>query len=281
MKCFRHLHYDLRNGILRNSGLLSVPVIVVIICGSFRRQLLVAGLTGTWLEYLVYCFRGCKALTAMESGQAFLVPVIWLVLFALPLLLTLQYPFQDMKTIGQQLVLRSGNRVWWWLSKCLWNFFCTVSYFILMLVCITLYCLCQSVSISLEVSLESISLIFSEVLLVNGVDAISRNTLLSATILLPFLVMAGMDLLQMLLSLLTRPIYGFLMCITLLIASSCVTTPMFIGNYGMLMRMECFVHDGLSIQSGIVSCLVIMVLSILLGAVIFKKYDILPDYKEL
>ncbi len=281
MKCYNSRLYDLRNGLFKNTTFLCVPLVIFFICHRFQGILFSRNLDASWIAYLIYCFRGCKALSFSDGEQTLQLPMLWLAIFIVALLLTLRYPFRDIKTIGYQVILRTGSRVFWWLNKCLWNMCCAVVYYMLILVCITLYCTINDIPLNLTVSIDVLSVIFDDILLADGCDSISLGTLINAVILLPAIVICCFSILQMVISLLTRPVYGFLVCVALLAASSCSTSSLLIGGYGMLIRSECFVENGLSVRLGITLCLCITFLSILVGCFLFRNYDILPEYKEL
>lgn len=187
MKCFRLVQYDLKQGLVRNRLYWLVPLCTVIVCNRCRLLLSSWEQSGTWAVYLAYCFRGMPRITRQTLSGGFQIPVLWMLMLVLPLLITLNFPFKDMKTIGS----------------------------------------------------------------------------------------------QMLLSLLLRPVYGFLFSVALLAGASYVTSPFLIGNFANLSRCGVFIDNGLNSLSGFLICIGVLFFSVGIGGVLFRKRDILPDYKEL
>ena len=83
---------------------------------------------GTWGDYLLCLFGG------MEPPRGlFQAPFLWLLLHLGILFFTLPYLRGDLGGLGQQLLLRAGNRTAWWLSKCLWNAAAVVLFYLIAL----------------------------------------------------------------------------------------------------------------------------------------------------
>jgi hypothetical protein len=276
MRCFKLWGHDVKNGILRNGLFLLTPICVGILCSQCRGLLALWEQPGNWAVYLSYCFKGLAMIP-----PNFQLPILWIVMMVLPLAITLQYPFRDMNTIGPQMLLRSGSRVTWWLCKCGWNGLCTAVYFALIYATIAVFCLCHGVALSLDTPMSSMIVVFSEADITTAVEEMTRGQTVFSLLLMPFLTVAAMNLLEMLLSLLFRPVYGFLFSVALVAASSYITSPLLIGNYANLSRCGAFIHDGLDGKIGCLICLGVMAFSVATGAVIFHRRDILPDYKEL
>jgi hypothetical protein len=281
MRWFKLCGHDVKHGIVRNGLFLLTPICVAILCNQCRGLLTLWEQPGDWGVYLAYCFKGMQTIQRATLQQAFQMPVLWLVIMVLPLAITLQYPFRDMDTIGSQMLLRSGSRITWWLCKCGWNGLCTAVYFALIYATIAIFCLCHGVALSLDTPMSSMIVVFSEADITTAVEEMTRGQTVFSLLLMPFLTVAAMNLFEMLLSLLFRPVYGFLFSVALVAASSYVTSPLLIGNYANLSRCGAFIHDGLDGKIGCLICLGVIVFSLAAGAVIFHRRDILPDYKEL
>lgn len=281
MKCFKLIRYDLKNGLLRNGLFLLTPLCVCIICNQCRLQLTMWEQSGTWAIYLAYCFKGIQSINVQTLSEAFQMPVLWFLVMVLPLAITLNYPFRDMKTNGPQMLLRSGRRVTWWFSKCLWNLCCTVLYFALIFAVIAVFCLCVGAELSLETPMGSMMALFYETDITTAAEEMTTGQAIFSLMFMPFWAVTAMDMLEMFLSLLFRPVYGFLFSVALVAASTYVTFPLLIGNYANLSRCGAFIHGGLEGRTGFWICLIVMAFSVVAGAVVFRGRDILPDYKEL
>lgn len=281
MRWSRLLRYDFLNGIARNWSFGLVPLGTLLLCHQCRQLLLVYDLTGTWAAYLMYCFKGMAFITRQTMSGGFQVPLLWMMILFLPLFISLNYPYQDMKTVGQQIILRSGSRVRWWIVKCIWNITCTTICFLLVYLTSILYCLGCNIPITLHVPAQPVLAIFSQAEVTDAVERLTAGQVAFAAVLLPFLAAAALDMLEMLLSLLIRPAYSFLVCVAFVTASAYASTPVLIGNYANLTRCGLFINNGLDSRLGLSLCLGALLGAVIVGAVFFRRQNILPDYKEL
>lgn len=113
MSWHRLLQHDLRCGLLRPRYAL-IPVFFLLPCLVLLRTLHTAYMEGSWLSYMMYCFRGKLFMEALFPG-------LWFVVTGGCLYLNLDYLPKDLTQTGTQIILRCGSRVRWFLSKCLWN----------------------------------------------------------------------------------------------------------------------------------------------------------------
>ena len=281
MKCFKLVRYDLKNGLLRNAVFLLTPLCVAIICNQCRHLLAAWEQPCGWAIYLAYCFKGMQIIHRETLQSAFQIPVLWLLILVLPLAVTLNFPFRDIKTIGTQMLLRSKRRTEWWLCKCVWNLCCTAVYFAIVLLIITLFCLCNGSALSLATPMAPMMALFSESDITTAVEEMTTGQTVFYLIIMPFMALAAIDMLEMFLSLLFRPVCSFLFSVALVAASSFVTSPLLIGNYANLARCGAFIHGGLDGVTGFWICSGVVLFSVLAGSAVFHCRDILPDYKEL
>lgn len=281
MKCFKLLRYDIKQGLLRNWKFCLIPPFVLILCYQCQELLAFWDASGTWAVYVAYCFKGMQRISRQTMEGGFRLPVFWMAVVLLPLLITLIYPFRDVKTIAPQMLLRSGSRVKWWLSKCIWNLCCTAVCFLLLYATVAVFCLGQRVSLCMETPMGPMLALFSEADITTAVEDMSAGKTWFAFVILPFLTVAALNMLEMLLSLIVRPAYSFMICVAYVTASSYAATPFLIGNYANLARCGFFIDNGLNLWMGLAFALMILFASVIIGAVCFCRQDILPDYKEL
>ncbi|MCD8300801.1 MAG: hypothetical protein LUC41_06485 [Clostridiales bacterium] len=282
MKSLQKLvRYDLKAGILRNWVFLLVPICALLVIRQCRMTLWTYDTEGTWAVYVMYLFRGMQAVSRNTVGNRIQIPVLWGLIMILPLFITLQYPFRDMTGYGTQLLLRSGKRRTWWLSKCGWDLISTVIYFLLLYATTAVYCLIRGLPVTLDAPWQPMLCIFMDAdIMITGDQVLTAGQTAFFLLLLPFLTVAALDLLEMFLSLITRPVYGLLICVAIVAASMFSSSPILFTNYGDLTRCGAFIYGGLKGYVGVVICLVIMIGSVIGGTVLFHRRDILPASKE-
>ena len=157
----------------------------------------------------------------------------------------------------------------WWISKCIWNILSVVVFFLMAWVVFALGCLVSGGSLSMTLSPD----IFAACNLVLSYEA--PAALIPQTLLLPMLVMMGLNLLQMTLSLFLKPFYSFMVTTAILFLSTYYLSPFCIGNYAMPLRSHLLLANGVGLNTGLLISGILIVVSIIAGGLIFRKRDIL------
>ena len=219
---------------------------------------------------LLFLFRGMQEYSITLDKQ-FTFPAIWMLMYLLAAYFTLYYPYHDLEESGQHLLLRSGGRRLWWISKCVWNLLSVGLFFGISWIVTGLFCLFRGVPLTMELSENMAAFLemrYSQLWL-------HPKEMTVEILLLPMLVMMACCLLQMTLSLFLRPIFSFMVTGTILLASVYYQTPALIGNYAMTIRNSKLLVGGMDTTVGILFSLGILAGAFLVGLLKFKRYDIL------
>lgn len=277
MRFINDLIFDFRQGILRSRTLLLVPALIAAVTFfdfyvKARRYLedgMIQNAAG-YGDYWFYLYGGmCEYIPFPENPFQF--PVVWiLVLLILPFIL-LNYPFQDLYGVGQQVLVRSGRRSLWWLSKCCWNFCGTVLYHLTIQAIGLVLSLASGMEISNRIHMDFINLVFN----IRNQEVWNPSSLPISVLMLPVLISAAINMLQMTVSLFIRPIFSFFAAAVLLLSSAYLLSPFVIGNYAMAFRYDWMLKAGVSIGTGKRIAAVLLFQAALLGLVRFRLYDIL------
>ncbi len=263
LKLFR---YDLRSGILR-WRYLCVPVIFFLPCFYGWFQISDTGCAGTWMDYLMCCFKGVAPLSGGMEGFEF--PILWFLVMGGCLYLNLDYPLNDLTEEGQQVIIRAVSKKSWFFSKCAWNLLSSTVYFLLGILTVLVFTLACGGSTGLtntpEISMHALQIYTSAS--VNVWQAVL------AVVVLPWLTMAALNMLQMTLSLVMKPIFGFLVCICLLTVSLFTNSPIVLGNGAMVARSGIFVEGSLNPAAVALVCAAFLGLSIIVGIIRFDRMD--------
>lgn len=273
MKYIKVLWFDIRQGLLKRPLLLLVPVgITLIACFDLTRLAaqLEVRLPG-FGDYLMYLYGGMDRYTPY-SGEFFLFPVRWLILFLSAAFLTLHYPYKDLLSCGQQVLIRTRSRTAWWLSKCGWNILSVLVYHGLIFLTAALFCIATAADLSGKFHPKLLYAVFQTNPANQMQDSARWPFIL---LLLPVLVSLGIGLLQMTLSLFLKPLFSFFLIALLMISSAYFTSSCLVGNYAMAMRYDVVIHNGINFKDGIVVFAVMAFLAILTGCIRFRRYDIL------
>ena len=121
MRFFKQLKYDLIYGNFKNRAFIKYIIwcaYLLFICFEIRGNVLIYQAEGfTVGDSLYYLFAGVRSESTVLGGY----PYMWLLILILILFFTLSYTCDDLSGYGQQMILRSQKRIYWYLSKCIWN----------------------------------------------------------------------------------------------------------------------------------------------------------------
>lgn len=205
-----------------------------------------------------------------RPGVLFLPPLQWMLLLILMHYLTLSYPYRDISGIGQQMLLRCRSRRDWWISKCLWTIGMTLIAFAAIVLTAGLWAFAFGQSFSVEIHEEMLSYIG-----VSGDLIRQPKTFGLGFILAVPAVLAGMALLQMVLSVLVRPSVSFVLTLIALIASSYTQSPLLLGNYLMAVRCGDMAAGGVSPLTGAALGLALCLVSAFIGYHLLSHLDLI------
>lgn len=274
MKLCNHIKFDLITGLWKRGMWIKYLfwlAFFVLACWEFSGKLSSLEITYcTYGDYFLYIFGGMKEYIPIP-GEPFQVPYLWLINHIGVLYFTLHYMHDDLEGFGQQVIVRSDGRRAWWLSKCVWNVTVVMIFYILAWGTMFLCASCHGAAPNLDISpfMPELMVVGPEMIVDTGWRAALEITIM------PLLVTMAMSLFQMLLCLLIRPTFSYIISVVLFISSAYYLSPYLFGNYSMALRSDGIISNGVALADGICLYFIVMVLSIVLGIIIFQKINIL------
>lgn len=266
------LQYDLNIGFSINLPKYIISALfIAILCAKFYSNLSASeGIpNGNIIDCYMYIFKGMKVYNA-ENGDPFMIPFDWLILQSLIGLLIIQYPTQDLHSYGTQLLIRSRSRVFWWISKCIWNFATVLMFYLLsFIIPIVFSAIFGDLSLIPNIKVNEFSS------LIDLKDVQINFTFYISIFILPILTSVAVSLFQMMLSFLINPVISFLLIVGVMAASAYCHTPFLVGNYTMILRNKAIYESGFNNTNIIIIDLLIVILSVIVGLLYFKGTDIL------
>ncbi len=263
--------HDLRCGLLRWKYVL-LPFLLLLSLLSMQMVSRMMGVVPNLTDFLMSAFDGMDPIRMNGAFETIRLPIRWIVATCGCLYINLDYFLGDLTTSGHQIILKGGSRSGWFLSKCLWNLVSCLIYFAVYIVlALVLTGIFGGKFFPLGIS-EATAYYFEGKLLPGQIGAARE---LWIGVLLPFLTVWGLSLLQMTLCLFTRPILSFIGCLSIVIISAFIPSPLLLGNGAMAVRST-FVEMGMIdpvMQTA--SCAGVIVGSIAAGLIRFKHTDIL------
>ena len=265
--------HDVRTGLRASAARLCALVLVsVLLCGYL---LLLVGPQGhggqplTWGDF-IYAQLGGGAECMFSSEKEWTVPIVWLFVCALCFYVTLAYPLRDLDNMGKQMIVTSGSRWAWWLSKCVYVVVAScVAYGVLLAVALV-FSLCCGGGFSLEVSRA----VASALNVVPGALRENRVSLFAPVVLMP-LAWAALALLQLAISLAAGQVIGFGCVAVLLVASAYKIDGALLGSCLMVSRSILIAKSGIWPDVCVFVSLFLILASVVGGGLAFSRMDIL------
>ena len=280
MKFTKLLYFDVRNGICKNAGLILAPFTIALISfADFSRKFYPLALADpsasdaipTYADHIMYIYGG-MAQYIPNPAEPFQFPARWMVWFMSLLFFLSSYAYNDMQTLGIQILTRSGSRRVWWLSKTLWCFFGTLVFHAVLWLTVCIGCLATKAELSLTLHTDIICRLFQTFSTGTAIGEIQISLL---ALLLPAVVSFSLCLCQMTLSLFIKPTLSFLTMAVAAILSAYLFSPVLLCNYAMPIRTEWFMSNGVNVHTGYVYAASFVLFLIALGATIFDSYDMI------
>lgn len=274
----KFLKNDLKNGILLqwSKYVLSFLLFFILSLMHFLENRIFELIHPEYLEggttvgdYLLFIFTGIEPHD--PSAQIpFTVPVLWMVVILWFLFICLYYPYNDLMRIGKHMLILSGSRAAWWFSKCIWAIATAVTYMLTALLSVSLSALCFGARLSLDVGAYTpTALKFAE----NTLREPPWN--LGTLLVLITVVFAALGIIQLVLSLIIRPLFSYVVLCAYTLASAYFVAPFLIGSYAMAKRSESFVLGAMQNADGFIMAAWLILLGVLIGWLIFTRMDIL------
>ncbi len=271
MNWLKLLRHDLRCGLARWRYFL-IPALVLFPCFSCRSGVALTDAPGTWMDYMLYCFKGALP---MDSGSepVLALPTFWLMVMAGCLLLDLDYLLSDLTHAGQQIIFRSGNRRGWYLSKCLWNLCSCGLYLGGICAAVLVFTLLFGGQASAQSTPEVMTVNFQE--LMTGMTPLTISAGLITAVLIPLVTLMALSMMQMALCLFVKPVIGFLISMSVLVLAVYCHIPLLPGTGAMVIRSGLLIPGGVSPGLSAVAAGCVILASAIAGCLKFQYTDIL------
>lgn len=274
--CFK---YDIKAGIIQDwYKYLVVVCIALFSCVDYylqtKRNMQITPIVPVFSDYILNFFRGAEVYVKEQGG--FEIPVFWMAVQLYLAYIIGKYPCEDLYTSGKNLLLKSGSRMKWWLGKCVWCFESCLIYYFLAGLTIVAFCFVMKVDfkVILHTPMETQSLLY-----LTAEREVKVGEFI-VILLLPIISSFTASIVQLAISILTKPIYGFLCVAVLCLASAYTCTPWLIGNASMIGRNTIFIDNGIITGKAYLICLAILMVAIVVGNFFMMKIDILRKETE-
>ena len=285
MSVFKLWLCDIREGIFKNKRYTIVPFICIFECmyahmsiNSYQLYYDVHS-RPTFLALWAEIFHGCDPITKNPDPNLKIeLPYFWIAIFIFAIFIGFDYMHNDLTQFGIQVLSRTRKRSRWWISKCFWCLSSGIYFYIIFLLTAIVFSIINGYDLSLSGSTELLNIIADRSVIYTFTGISELNIFQELWMLFsPMLVICTFNMIQMILCLFIKPMYGYLLIVGILILGILTDIPLAFSRCGMITFSDYFFEDGYHISIGLAICLILIMASILIGTLYFKKYDILPD----
>ena len=224
-------------------------------------------------DIILFIFHGMKVYIP-APGIKFEIPVTWLSCQIFVTYIIGNYIRQDMTTYGQQYIIRSTHKSYWFIGKMLYCVICVLLFYCVGYMTVFGY--------SLIARNPSFVLNFDVCAYVSetNIEILNQIDVVLGIVILPIITSIVLSVGQTTLSIWIKPIYSIIIIVAYVCASTYYFSYLLIGNYSMILRSKKIIAANSFITSEgihpiyaivIDCCLIIVMYSIAL--IKLKKYD--------
>lgn len=282
---FKILRYDIRRGIIGSpKGHLLTVVLGLLICVGFNFDYskYYDIHTASFLDIIYYSFAGSPKYVP-NKDLPFIFPLVWATVFLLPIYMSSYYPFYDLMGYGKTILIETGSKKAWLLSKTVWCILRITVYFVLFYLTILIFCLVMEIPVDYCVTRNTHEMMIeryykADVYLAGDYELLDFNGDKSILFLvLPVLIVSVIAMFQMTISLFSTPVYGFLVSAAILVVSTYYLHPALLGNYLMVLRSDQLFNGGVNELTGAITSIILIIIVTKINLMSFRKYDILAN----
>ena len=275
MRLYKLVLYDLKQGFFKPwSKLLPLTFLIVIAFLGANIYFLGQGVQMSSGDFLAYILEGSLPYTP-NSETPFKIPLLWFLVQIYLFYYLGNYPTNDLKGMGQNILLKIASRKIWWFAKVCWCLLGSSLYMVLLILISLVFGVCNG-NFSLFITEPfAAHMLFSKEFITLGTYQ------LVYILVLPWLVFVYMILLQLALNFIWRPLGSIFAIVAFYVAAAYYVSPWIPSEYSMLLRNRWMIVNGVSAYTGIPLLLISCFVLTIIGYITFSHYDILDDSKEI
>lgn len=252
MVFFKLIFSDLKNGIFKNYRYLYF-VIIAFLNFSVARILLIKNND--------FDISIIDILDKALSIYYFPMTILFFAVF-----ICLDFTHKSFTSSCVQILYRTKNRAAFYLAKCVFCIFSALFTWVVFLLTSVLFCALYRYSFEIPQHATS------------GFLSLDRDDLL-IFMLSPIAVLISLNILQMLICMLIKPMFAYLATVIFIMVGAMCNSPWLFAHSGINFYYD-IKKSGYDTKKALTVCLLTALISAIIGMICFKKYDILPDKED-
>ena len=235
-------------------------------------------------DYLCFLFGGTSAgnlpielidkNNIVNSMFKFSFPSIWILIYLILLLLTLEYPYEDLMGFGKNRIILSNKIQYWWISKCIWITASVFVYFTIALTCFSVTAIMLGAKASFEIGTYYPYFRF------NSYDFVTEppwNIIPTLLMLIP--VGIGLGMIQLTVSMVISRLASYLVSTAIFLMSAYMQSVLLFPNVSMFARSVEVVTNGQIAWVEVIIIAWISSICMLVGYLYWKNSDIINKHR--
>ncbi len=276
---------DIKEGVIKNNRNIIVPFLCVLQCLyahlniKMYKEYHEVRNTTSLLDLFAEIFHGCDPIGKNPNPDIkIMIPYLWFSIFVFAVFISFDYMHNDLTQFGIQILTRTRKRQAWWVSKCIWCYASSFWFYFLFYLSTMAFSIINGYDVFQIRNVEMINILADRSVIYSYVGITEMNTLYVLSIIfMPLIVICTLNMIQMLLSLVIKPMYSYLVIIGLVVIGIISDSPIAFTRIGMVTFNNIFFDNAYNEILGICICAIINIICIVTGILYFKRYDIIPD----
>lgn len=218
------------------------------------------------MDCFIYIFRGVRKLMS-DNAFDFDIPVNFILLNLFFIFLVGNYITKDINGGGEQILIKTGSRHIWWVSKCITCFIGNLITYLVIIIAVTASGIINGATMGLGLNDGVLKVIYSA----DNIGQCKRVNIYICFIL--FIAIFTISLLQMFIELIFNSVMAVIFIMADYIISIYFVKEIFIGNQLMLLRYNYIAPDGISCYNSLIYDVLLISVCIICGCIISKKKE--------
>ena len=272
--------YDIREGIIQQwkkfavLGVIYIACIVhfIMVCGANRHID-----TYTCGDMVMWMLDGVKKFDAgaknnVDISSVYILPNVFIAY------IIGNYVIKDLYGYGKDILIRTGNRIKWWLSKCVWCVLTSCLCYAMLYIIIIVTGICVGNFSFVPTQEVCYSLLrMDKQLIINNPDL---TGLMVSVMVMSFVMTITFGIIQIAVGLIVSPTIGYIIIISFLVIGAFSDNPFVISIYSMALRSSRYKPDGYNIGLGLLIMAAIIICGIIAGTLYARRMDIISKKQE-
>ena len=218
------------------------------------------------MDCFIYIFRGVRRLIS-DNAFDFDIPVNFILLNLFFIFLVGNCITKDINGGGEQILIKTGSRHIWWVSKCITCFIGNLITYLVIMIAVIASGIINGATMGLSLNDGVLKVIYNA-------DNIGQFKQINIYIcFIFFIAIFTISLLQMFIELIFNSIMAVIFIMANYVISIYFVKEIFIGNQLMLLRYNYIAHDGISYYNALIYDVLLISVCIICGCMISKKKE--------